>query len=158
MRKLVSDDGTHYAFILDHAGNAARHGLPTMGRQWSLESGFYKKSKKERLKAVKITTCPECLSIHEAGKPKCDNCGYDYPVEKQKLIMHKDGHLIELAPDWAGGMHLQEDSLRSLIKKATTLDQLKAIAAARGYKDGWVNMQVRLRHDAAKKYKRRPRL
>lgn len=151
MKKLIREDGTHTAFILDHAGNTHVHGLPMYGRQWSLKPDIIKKNKDS--KPAPVATCPKCLNLH-MPQPFCPECGHEYVVEAQKIIETRGGTIEELMPDWAGGANLQEEKLAVLLKRARTLDQLVAIQEARGYEYGWVKRQVQFRAEAAIKYKR----
>lgn len=158
MRKLVDERGQHYAFILDHAGNSHRHGLPVYGRTWSLKHDTSRR-KSNDLKIVKVVTCPKCFNIHEPMQ-FCPECNHEYEVVQKKFIHAKSGELVELdiTPDWAGGKNLEEEKLTVLLKKASTLEQIEAIATARGYKYSWVHRQIRFRHDAAQKYGRKARV
>lgn len=155
MRKLIREDGVHTAFILDHAGNSHRHGLPMYGRKWSLKPDVIKRNKDSN--PVRIATCPKCLNLH-SPEPFCPECGHEYVVEKGKLIQAKDGSLIELKPDWSGGMDLAEGDYKTLLRKASTLEQLKAMQVARGYDYGWVIRQVRFRVEASMRYKNKARV
>lgn len=158
MRKLIDDNGQHTAFILDHAGNSHRHGLPVYGRTWSLKHDTSTRKKKDS-NPVKISTCPKCNNIHEPMQ-FCPECGHKYEVVAKKFINAKSGELVELdiTPEWAGKQNLETGDYKSLLKKASTLEQIEAIATARGYKYSWVLRQVRMRHDAAAKYGNRARV
>lgn len=155
MKALVREDGTHTAIILDHAGNSHRHGLPMYGRRWSLKPDAQRKKKESN--PVAIATCPDCLNLHEPQR-FCPECGHEYVVAPQKIIQAKDGSLIELKPDWTGGVDLVEGDYKTLLRKASTLEQLTAMQVARGYDYGWVKRQVRFRYEASMKYKHRARL
>jgi len=158
MRKLIDKGGKHTAFILDHAGNTHRHGLAIHGRTWSLNNdiSFRKKKKSE---TVKMSECPKCLNLHEPMQ-FCPECGHKYEIVEKKFISAKTGELIELdiTPGWAGGESLEEAPLKILLKKAASLEQIEAIADARGYKYNWVLRQVRIRSDMARKFNHRARI
>lgn len=157
MQKLIMPDGQHTSFFLDHAGNSHRHGLPTQGRNWSLEDD-YRPSSRKKEKNVPIKTCPKCNNIHIPA-PVCPECGHEYKEEQQKYVHTRSGELVELeiTPEWAKGSNLKEEKLSVLLKKAISLEQIEAIATARGYQYGWVKKQIMIRHDYAKKFKRKRR-
>jgi hypothetical protein len=68
-RALRPSPNKPHALIIDHVGNVKRHGLPCMGRDWSLERPGRKKKKS------RIRTCHECLSVYERVEVKCPFCG-----------------------------------------------------------------------------------
>lgn len=155
MKKLIRADGVHTAFILDHAGNSHKHGLPMYGRQWSLKPDIMKRNRES--KPVSIVTCPKCNNIHEP-QAFCPECNHEYVIEAQKIIESKSGELCEMTPDWAGGLNLKTEKLSILLKKAMRIEEIIAIQQARDYEYGWVVRQVHMRSDAARKYKHKARL
>lgn len=158
MRKLIDANGQHTAFILDHAGNSHRHGLPVYGRTYTLHHDTSKRKRKDS-NPVKIATCPDCNNIHEPMQ-FCPECGHKYEVVAKKFINAKSGELVEIdiTPEWAGKENLETGDYKTLIKKASTLEQIEAIATARGYQYSWVLRQVRMRYDMAAKYKHKARV
>lgn len=68
-RALRPSPNKPHALIIDHVGNVKRHGLPCMGRDWSLERPGRKKKKS------RIRTCHNCLSVYERVETKCPFCG-----------------------------------------------------------------------------------
>ena len=84
------------AIILDHAGNAMKHGLPCQDREWSLE-GNPKQGKKKDANEVPIKECPKCYAVHKP-LPSCPNCGHVYEVKSHE-INHVEGELQELSKE-----------------------------------------------------------
>ena len=79
------------AIIIDHVGNAYRHGLPDDPREWSLEP------KKTQEQTVKIRECKNCYAVFPPTLSKCPYCGAEITHEKRcdKRIV-KDVDLVEL--------------------------------------------------------------
>lgn len=145
MQCLFDAQGRDQAFILDHVGNSLVHGLPQMVREWSLDAPTKKKKRKT---SVQIKTCPKCYRIHEPAD-KCPSCGFVYEIEAPiALPKSKPGQLNEVTAEWFQGRDIVKEPLKEVLKKARTREQVEAVAAARGYKAGWVNriMQFREQH------------
>jgi len=123
------------AILLDHAGNLARHGFPDDPREWSLE-GQPKRDKKGKA-AVAIKHCPDCHALHRPALT-CPECGHVYPI-KARHIEQVDGELAEVSPTMARLLARREQS------QARTLDDLRALAARRGFKAGWAESIHRAR-------------
>lgn len=86
--------GKTHAVVLDHAGNAEEHGLPTDETDWSLDG------KVKSGGALK--TCKRCYAVFEGDYP-CPECGYT-PIIQQIVsgddedeIIHVDGKLVPFA-------------------------------------------------------------
>lgn len=123
------------AVILDHVGNVFRHGLPDEDRVWSLESK--KRGKKDKEPSIGIKTCPECYAAHDPG-PICPECGFIYPVRSRELE-ESDGDLKEITA-------IDKKERRIDVGKCKTIEDLKKIAADRGYKSSWVHIQAKLKN------------
>lgn len=136
MRAMRSDKNNpeKVAIILDHVGNVFRHGLPDEEREWSLASK--KRTKKDMEKTVGIKQCPECYAAHEPA-PVCPKCGFIYPVRSRELE-EADGDLKEITA-------IEKKERRMDVGKCKTLEDLKKIAAERGYKSSWVHTQAKLK-------------
>lgn len=120
-RALRPAEGKAHAVILDHAGNALRHGHPLQDREWTLEG---KKPREKPKKSVHI--CPQCFGAFELKKhpEKCPYCGFEKPPPEKKEIEKHAGELREIKKN-------------TPIKEAKTRADLYAMAKARGYKPGW---------------------
>ena len=78
--------------ILDHAGNALRHGLPCEEREWSLDG--IEKDAKEAGERSTEKQCEECFFVHLPA-PACPNCGHVYKVKARK-VEELQGELEEM--------------------------------------------------------------
>ncbi|MGZ8432830.1 MAG: DEAD/DEAH box helicase family protein [Candidatus Binatia bacterium] len=147
MRRLIQN-GQHCAYILDHAGNKNRHGLPTAERKWSLEG-----RKKKNKRGAPERDCPECGFTHIAMLAKCPKCGFKYDREQGdggRSVETLDGQLQEVTdtPEWAGGNSLSKGPLGTLISLARHYGHFKQIAEARGYKPGWAYFKWKEKQEA----------
>lgn len=125
-RALRTEPGKSHAIILDHAGNAARHGLPDDDRDWKLEFSAKKNSKKkEREVATKI--CDQCFAVHPPA-PACPECGFQYEGRQVEQV---EGELIEVDKAVARQHAIREQAA------AQSLEELIALGKKRGYKDSW---------------------
>jgi superfamily II DNA or RNA helicase len=73
MRPDPSNPGK-IAILLDHVGNAVRHGLPDSARAWSLEG----RRPGERT-TVHVAVCGNCMQAYEGYEPACPFCGWERP-------------------------------------------------------------------------------
>lgn len=128
-RCLRPAPGKDHAIILDHCGNSVRHGLPDDAREWSLD-GRKKKARKAG-EALSLRTCPTCYTIHRP-EPTCPSCGHIYAVAN-RAPEQVDGELGEVDLEALRVRKRQE------LKAAKMRDDLIRLAAARGYKPGWVD-------------------
>ncbi len=121
--------------VLDHAGNTLRHGLPADARTWRLGGRARRFSG-----TAPVRECPQCNAVHGAAAPACPECGHEYRKTERDLAT-VEGELHEIAAAKAVAMRAQRLRmlpLRRLLEDARTEADLREIAAARGYKAGWV--------------------
>ena len=111
-----------HAFILDHCGNVARHGIHMDEREWSL-THRQKRTRKEGAMADGTRVCPECSAV-SASKPNCTECGHAFAVSAKRSFIEVDGELVEFDATERKG-------------EALVYQTLKEIAAIKGYKPGW---------------------
>lgn len=125
-RVLRPAPGKTHAIILDHAGNARRHGLPDDEREWSLD-GRRKSKRGERDEAMPVKTCPSCFAVVRSSQQVC-GCGHQF-APKPREIEVVDGALQEI----------DREQLRRQARKeqgsAQTLEDLIRLGASRGYKN-----------------------
>lgn len=120
----VKSDGSD-AIILDHAGNATRHGLPDDDRKWNLNG---KKAREENEEAsIATRQCKECFAIHRPA-PKCPQCGYEYVVEGRQ-IEEVEQDMVEMDKATMRRKERQEQA------STKDLDGLIALGKKRGYKN-----------------------
>lgn len=114
------------AILLDLVGNIERLGLPDDDREWSLEGR--KKVKRE----VEAITCEECFATHPPA-PVCPECGFRYA--KKEVAAGGGRQIEEVETD------LEEIDIEAVRRarqieqaQAKTLEELIALATARGYR------------------------
>ena len=123
-RALRPAPGKPHAIILDHAGNAMRHGLPDDDREWTLEDR--KKRKRGEKSEVPVKQCPECYRVHTPA-PECPQCGHAYAVQSRE-IEQRDGELEVVDLDAIRAKK------RTELKSAKTLEDLINLGRQRNYK------------------------
>lgn len=127
-RGLRLADGKTDCIILDHAGLAMHHGLPTEDREWSLDGEARRKSKRDP-DDIPIKTCPACFSVVRSMVSRCE-CGHVFVVKSREIEV-VEGELREVDLSMVRRQQRREQG------RAQTLEDLKLVAAARGYKPGW---------------------
>jgi DNA repair protein RadD len=132
-RGLRTHPGKTDCIVLDHAGNAFVHGLPTEPREWSLDGAKRRSSQADDVELVR--QCERCYFVHSPA-PVCPNCGHVHPVKERK-IQQTEGELAELTE-----IKRQQ---RQEVGRAKTIEDLRKIAEERGYKMGWVYQQLRIK-------------
>lgn len=140
--------GKSEALILDHAGNALKHGLPDDDRDWSLEG----RKKRKRGPAepgddenpVQVRHCPQCFHVH-APAPECPRCDHVYPV-MGRTVKELAGELKEM-------QRAEAKQKRIEVGRAKSLEELITIGRMRGYKNPkyWAEMTMKSRNAAAEK-------
>ena len=146
-RALRPCAGKERAIIIDHVGNVGRmvngsfkmkHGFPQQHRDWSL-STTKKRKKKSDEPTVNVRMCSECFFVHPPA-PVCPSCNHVYPV-KQRKLEKADGTMQSINPTTVSErvkkLNERKKQHRMEVGKAKTLQELEAIAAIRGYKQGW---------------------
>ena len=132
-RGLRMHPGKTDCVVLDHAGNAFTHGLPTEPREWTLDGA--KKRPRDADAVEPVKQCERCYFVHTPA-PVCPSCGHVHPVKVSKL-RQTEGELAELQE-----VKRQE---RQEVRRARTVEELRKIAEERGYKMGWVYQQLRIK-------------
>lgn len=140
MRTMRSLVGKECAYILDHAGNTARHGLPDDDHEWTL-AGRASKKNGDAEKTVSARTCEYCFAVSPVWLSACRECHRPFPINARE-VEHVDGELkeIDVAAARAAAMEaknvLKFDRMNERAS-AKTLEDLVKIGQARGYKPGW---------------------
>lgn len=127
------------AIILDHAGNALRHGLPCEDRVWTLEGR--EKNKRDSSDAIAVRQCPDCFAAHRPA-PACPECGHVYEIVGRQLD-EVDGELQEIAPDELRRLRAREQG------SARSAEDLAEVARRRGIKKPgkWADHVLRARQE-----------
>jgi superfamily II DNA or RNA helicase len=142
-RALRPAPGKDRAVVLDHAGNVFRHGMPDLEHAWTLEGRPKKKGK------ALVRRCPECGAVIAISAHECPECGANLRPAPVKPATAPDP-LIEVDPATAHERWLAHGEFKAVTRWAGSDEaRLHAIAAARGYKPGWVYWRLRAQRDAA---------
>ena len=123
-RSLRPMPGKDFAYILDHVGNAMRHGLPCAEREWSLDAK--KRKKKGEDKSPGIRQCPQCFHVHYFATT-CPSCGFVYEIKSQRDIEVIDGELVKVDKKQMQRARYQEQG------RARSYDELVALGKQWGY-------------------------
>jgi superfamily II DNA or RNA helicase len=129
-RALRTHPGKSHALILDHAGNAGRHGLPDDPREWAL--GEDKANARKKKPVFSVRTCGKCYAAAKPGTMVCVECGWQWPVEAREVKEIK-GELEEVDVE----LQRQKIQARREVGMSKTLEALTQLERTRGYKPGW---------------------
>lgn len=91
-RQAIAIGPKPFAFLLDHAGNVERHGLPDDLRTWTLEG-------KVASPGSTLKRCPSCYEMVPIGAAECPDCGWLFSSDDAKprgLPEIGDGKLEEI--------------------------------------------------------------
>lgn len=140
-------DGSE-AVILDHVGNALRHGLPDLRRTWTLDD------RKKREADPPVAQCDVCYRVFDAAgswrataecdrDPQPEDCILLAEPAAPTGIQQVDGELeiLTSSPPWANGCQItlaRGQEWKTLLELADTPEKLKQIARIRGYNIRWV--------------------
>lgn len=146
--RLSPSTGKTHAIILDQAGNAYRHGLPTDPIPLSLQDAPLEQVKGNGDAPVK--RCQACGAIVAAGSAQCPECGHEFPKTDSKVIIQ--GAMSKLEPKALLQARLEHWRTMAKARRLKawwvfnqfsqaypnpTLEQLQAVARCLGYKRGW---------------------
>lgn len=129
-RALRVHPGKGKALILDHAGNAGRHGLPDDDHQWQLGDDQGKAKRKKPITSVR--TCGRCYAAAKPGTMVCVECGFEWPVESREVLTVK-GELHEVDSD----VQRAKIDARREVGQSKTFNSLQQLEIQRGYRPGW---------------------
>lgn len=125
MRSSVAKTG---ALVLDHAGNCARHGLPTDEVEVTLTG------KAKRKTEAAPRTCPKCFAV--ISEWPCWDCGHE-PEREEREIRKVEGELVEITGDQ---------------RRAWYAEQIDT-ASRLGYKIGYAKFRFKDRFGVWPRYK-----
>ena len=131
--------------ILDHAGNALRHGLYATPKTHTLE-GRRKPAKERQAPTESVRQCMTCYGVYESRAGACPYCGAVPPVKKRQT-REIAGELVELNDDGK----LETGWYRRVMRSIWTSPReqwerrLAQMAIDQGYKAGWVHHQIEMR-------------
>jgi superfamily II DNA or RNA helicase len=136
--------GKDLAYILDHAGNVYRHGLPTARRRWNLRG-----KQRPDGAAEGLIRCPECGAMNAPDAEVCEHCGAQLVVrlnEQWDRIVVPGRTLAEVTEEPVTDAELANMTLRDVLRWSADADDVIRrehairIADARNYQPSWVNM------------------
>ena len=137
-RASISASDKPHCLVLDHAGCTLNHGMPDMERQWSLDG------RPKKPGAAPVKQCKKCFAIF-APRTVCPECGHSTASE-EKAAREMEVIAGQLAEINAAKLEaMRTGRLSDVIKTASTKDDLREIAKARGYHHGWVSHAARER-------------
>jgi superfamily II DNA or RNA helicase len=125
-RGLRTYQGKEVAYILDHAGNSMRHGLPDDDREWSLK-GIDQSKKGDKEKSPSVRVCDSCFAAMRSIDKQCRFCGKVFDIKYRK-VDQQEGELTEVDVAQARRVHKMEQG------KAGSLAELIELGKRRGYK------------------------
>jgi superfamily II DNA or RNA helicase len=135
-RALRPAPGKDCAYILDHAGNVARHGLPQEEREWTLDG------RRAREAAPELKQCPNCFAMLPRAASECPECEHFFGEPEAGGAGERSqpeqvaGELIELTPEIIAR---RREEQRREVNGARTREELLRIARQRGYNMRWVD-------------------
>jgi len=132
-RVLRPAPGKDAAIVLDHVGNAMRHGFPDDPRDWSLDDRM---RRSKGTPSPSVRTCPECFAAFKPA-PICPLCGAQCVPIKSRKIQQIAGELQELKRTAKVIEFEERHARRTEVGRARTLAELLMVAKNRGYSPGW---------------------
>lgn len=145
-RGLRPAPGKSYCTVIDQGGNVWEHGPVDMEEEYTLETI----KKKKLQQAAPVKSCPSCFFIQHVGARECKECGHVFTLHITERELPKE--VFEELNDFLPKQAKVKPSLPDHLRKAwtdMTEDELKEVAAIRGYKPGWVWMQLNRKREAA---------
>jgi superfamily II DNA or RNA helicase len=138
-RALRPAPGKQEAVILDHVGNAHRHGLPTDEREWNLAG----RRRREGV-SIPIKDCPVCFCSCPSAAQVCPDCGHlflsEERDEQRRGIQQLEGELVEVT---GAARHRPKPKQQQRPRRThpaagcRTFEELLQREQERGYKPGW---------------------
>lgn len=87
--------GKSHLIIMDHVGNAHRHGLPDEKRPWSLAGLPKRKRGKQQESEISIKQCVKCYAVFTPGPSHCPVCGEPLSGDGRRIEV-VEGTLAEI--------------------------------------------------------------
>ena len=130
-RVLRPYPGKESALILDHAGNALRHGIVETFSPPELSKITKHSDRKTKSTIAETFPCSECRALMSPGQRVCGECGHE--IARQNTVDFIDGQLVE---GDAPAVGMSDDRALQLYQ------ELRGYGQSQGYKDGWAYMQL----------------
>jgi len=137
------------AIILDHVGNALRHGLPDDEREWTLEDRERGKRGASNADGPKIKLCKRCFAAQPTVTLFCKHCGYHFEIQSRE-VDELEGELAAVDPKELRKLRMISE--RSENWKAETYEDFVELGRSRGYKnaEGWAQHRIDARNKKRK--------
>jgi len=122
-----------HCVVIDHGQNIQRHQWHDIDREWSLEPK--KKKKSDKIGAMSVKLCDICDFMMPVNTVVCPECGHE----------HKRKEKIAVEAEFA---ELERPKVPQHLRKKwgqMTESELREYANFKGYKEGWVRVQLKLR-------------
>jgi len=143
-RAMRAAPGKEFAVLLDHCGNALRHGLYDAEHEWSLED------RPRRPGKAPVRRCPGCGLVVPASCRSCPNCG-EALVAIAPAPVSAEGRLVEADPVTIEKMRIRAMGWRRELEWAgANYARLRLIGEVRGYHPGWAEHELRRQMEDAK--------
>ena len=133
-RGTRTNTGKEDFIILDHAGNVHRHGFITDPFEPILDGV----PKREPQPPSGLSTCAECFCIYDNKLEICPECGSAKP-KLLRSVRHESGQLKEIKKR-------KPNENVSAEKLQADIEELRRIAAAKGYRPGWIYHKIKSRY------------
>jgi len=140
-RALRLAPGKQEAVILDHVGNAHRHGLPTNEREWHLAG----RRRREGV-SIPIKDCRHCFCSCPSAAQVCPDCGHLFLAEERdeqrRGLQQLEGELVEVT---GAARHRPKPNQQQRPRRThpaagcRTFEELLEREQERGYKPGWAH-------------------
>src|SRR5574337_939616 len=127
-----------HGIIIDMGNNIYKHGFVEDEQEYDLH-----KKKKKGDGVYPIKECPKCFSQIPAGCKICPICKHVFPINETELIAAPFEEIVK-SPG-------RKEKLPLHLRKKwamMTQSELEEVATIRGYKKGWVYMQMKHRKGA----------
>lgn len=129
--------------IIDHVGNVATFGLPDMDREWSLKA----KRKTNTDSDLALIECKECFMVFEKNESReCPHCGWVQPIEvrESELEVDNEAELVKVGESVGITIDSEKAKFYNMTEdEAESIEDLYAIARAKGFKPGWAYMAAK---------------
>ena len=121
------------SLLLDHAGNAIRHGLPDRHWEWELTHDGRRKNHTDAGTPVKH--CPSCFLVVPSQTMKCPECGYTWEPDSRVERFEIAGELVEGTVE--KGEKFERARLERKARLVSIWLDLERTRRQRGYAPGW---------------------
>lgn len=145
-RGLRPAPGKTHCTVIDQGGNVWEHGPVDLEEEYTLETV----KKKKLQQAAPVKCCPSCFFIQHVGARECKECGHTFTlhITERELPQAVFEELNDFLPKQAKVKIPLPDHLRKSWTDMTE-EELKEVAEIRGYKPGWVYMQLKRKGEVA---------